>query len=183
MTLRTPLIEERDGGLLGGGEIGDRDSGEGGGFGLVGGEVVAERVDGFGEWSGGGWVEDGRDSLRVGEAEAVFDGGEWEFELGDEDGGGGDEFGGLVDFGGGEFEAGSRNDDDGVLAFGGVDEDGCRSGGVGGGEDELGVDAFVAVEGAGDLAEGVGAEFADESYCGSRARRGYGLVGAFAAGA
>ena len=59
-------IEEGDSGSFGRGEVGDRDSGEGGGFGLVGGEVVAEGVDRFGEWGGGGWVEDRRDALGVG---------------------------------------------------------------------------------------------------------------------
>ena len=119
----------------------------------------------------------------MGEPEAVLDGGEWEFELRDEDSGGRDEGGGLVDFGGGEFEAGAGDDDDGVFSSGGVDEDGGGPGGVGGGEDELGVDSLVAVEGAGDLAEGVGAELGDEGDVGSGAGGGYGLVGAFAAGA
>ena len=54
--------------------------------------------------------------MGVGEAEAVFDGGEREFELRDEDAGGGDEGGGLVDFGGSEFEAGAGDDDDGVFS-------------------------------------------------------------------
>ncbi len=176
-------VEEGDGGLFGGGEVGDGDSGEGGGFGLVWGEVVAEGVDGFGERGGWGGVEDREDSVRVGEAEAVLDDRAWEFELGDEDGRGSDKGSGLVDFGKGEFEARAGDDDDGVLAFDGVDEDAGGSGGVRGGEDELGVDAFGAVEGAGDLAEGVGAELGDEGDGGSGAGGSYGLIGAFAAGA
>jgi hypothetical protein len=45
--------------LFGGGEVGDGDAGEGGGFGLVGGEVITERIDGVGQRGGWSWVEDG----------------------------------------------------------------------------------------------------------------------------
>ena len=116
--------------------------------------------------------------MGVGDAETVLDGEERQFKLGDEDAGGGDEVSGLVDFGGGEFEAGAGNDDDGVLSAGCVDEDGSGSGGVGGGEDVLAVDAFGPVESAGNVAEGVGAEFADEGYVGSGA--GDAFTGGFA---
>ena len=108
--------EERVGGLLGGGERGDADAGEDFGFALVGGDVVAEREEGGGQGAGGRGIEDGGDAERVCELEAEFDGGEREFELGDEDGGVLDERAGLFDFGGGEFEAGAGDDDDGVLA-------------------------------------------------------------------
>ena len=113
----------------------------------------------------------------------MLDGWEWEFELGDEDRGGRDEGGCLVDFGRSEFEAGAGDDNDGVFTFGGVDEDSGGPGGVGGGKDKLRIDALVAVEGAGDLAEGVGAKLGDEGDGGSGAGGGYCLVGSLASGA
>jgi hypothetical protein len=147
----------------------------------LGVKLVAEGIDRVGKCGGGGWVEDGGDTVGVGECETVFDGGEGKFELGDEDGGGGDERGGLVDLGGSEFEAGSRDDNDGVLSLGGIDEDGGCSGRVQAGEDVLSVDSLFAVKGTSDLAEGVGTEFGDEGDVGSGAGCGYRLVGAFAA--
>jgi hypothetical protein len=76
MTLRTPRLRREDAASSAEARSVTGISGEGGCFGFVGGEVVAEGIDGVGEGGGGGRVEDGGDSMGVGEAEAVFDGGE-----------------------------------------------------------------------------------------------------------
>jgi len=117
-------FEESVCGLLGGGKIDDWNSGESGGLSLVRGQVVAKRVDGGWQGGGGGWIEDGWNAVGAGELKAVLDGGEREFELGDEDAGGGDEGDGLIDLGWRELEAGARDNNDGVFTFSDVDKDG-----------------------------------------------------------
>jgi len=175
--------EEGVGGTLGACEVGDGDSGECGGPGLVGGDVVDVREDAVGQRSGGGGVQDRWNSEGVGERQAMVHDRDGELQLRYGCGGAGDEGTGGVDLRCRHFEACAGNDDDGVLSGLGVDDDGRSAGGAVGVGEKLRVDAFDLVEVARHLAEGIGAELGDEAYFATGAGSGYRLVGAFATGA
>src|SRR5690606_4756543 len=91
--------EARCGGVGGIGAV-DGDAGQGFGFGLVRGEVVAKRKGGIGHVSTGGGVEDGGHAGSTGDLESAGGGFERLFELGDEDCGAGDQVGLGVEVGG-----------------------------------------------------------------------------------
>src|SRR5690606_12029013 len=106
-----------------------REAGELGGLGLVRREEVDLRQEGVGQRARGGGVEDERGAVHVRQLGCPRDGLERDFQLGQDDGGPGEERLVRVEIGRRQAHVAAGGDDDGVLAAGVHGDDGDAGGG------------------------------------------------------